>query len=210
MSLAYHNHFIRLANYHRWAYIRLFQTLKTSENDKFVLTNEQYYGSSGLFFHSIHGTLVHLYLAELLWYCRLNPKESMYAIDPQVKSQENVSRMWNQNSDEAWTNFFTNLHHEGTKEIPISREDMEQKILQQCDRWIDYVSKQCHPDNLDQQFEYKNTKGVSFFKVRGDILDHIFNHGTHHRGQITAPLTAYHGRKLSPVLDLLYFYDENS
>jgi uncharacterized damage-inducible protein DinB len=39
-------------------------------------------------------------------------------------------------------------------------------------------------------------------------LAHVFNHGTHHRGQITAALTAL-GRP-SPELDLVYCLQEEA
>lgn len=35
------------------------------------------------------------------------------------------------------------------------------------------------------------------------MLAHVFNHGTHHRGQVTAVLTAEGAP--APALDLLYF-----
>jgi uncharacterized damage-inducible protein DinB len=39
-------------------------------------------------------------------------------------------------------------------------------------------------------------------------LEHVFNHGTHHRGQITAALTAL--GQPSPELDLVYFLQNPS
>ena len=39
-------------------------------------------------------------------------------------------------------------------------------------------------------------------------LDHVFNHGTHHRGQITAALTAL--GQPSPELDLVYFLQQQA
>ncbi len=39
-------------------------------------------------------------------------------------------------------------------------------------------------------------------------LAHVFNHGTHHRGQITAALTAL--GQPSPELDLVYFLQQQA
>eukprot|EP00995_Heteronema_vittatum_P000866 NODE_11188_length_265_cov_29.750000_g9418_i0.p1 GENE.NODE_11188_length_265_cov_29.750000_g9418_i0~~NODE_11188_length_265_cov_29.750000_g9418_i0.p1 ORF type:complete len:71 (+),score=14.66 NODE_11188_length_265_cov_29.750000_g9418_i0:26-214(+) len=37
--------------------------------------------------------------------------------------------------------------------------------------------------------EYQTTEGTRVTRERGLALDHIFNHSTHHRGQLTAALT---------------------
>jgi uncharacterized damage-inducible protein DinB len=39
-------------------------------------------------------------------------------------------------------------------------------------------------------------------------LAHLFNHQTHHRGQVHALLTAFGGRDAAPPLDLIYFQRE--
>jgi uncharacterized damage-inducible protein DinB len=49
-------------------------------------------------------------------------------------------------------------------------------------------------------------RGQSASLPFGLTLTHVFNHGTHHRGQITAALTAL-GRS-SPELDLVYFLQQ--
>ncbi len=50
---------------------------------------------------------------------------------------------------------------------------------------------------------YKNTGGDSFTMARGVILQHFFNHQTHHRGQAHGLLSQT--GVAPPVLDLLYF-----
>ncbi|HJV61205.1 MAG TPA: DinB family protein, partial [Albitalea sp.] len=49
--------------------------------------------------------------------------------------------------------------------------------------------------------DYSTTKGVPTSLPFAPTLGHVFNHGTHHRGQITAALTAL-GHD-GPVLDLV-------
>jgi len=39
-------------------------------------------------------------------------------------------------------------------------------------------------DSLNQIIAYKNSRGEEFSNPLGDILLHLFNHGTHHRAQI--------------------------
>ena len=42
--------------------------------------------------------------------------------------------------------------------------------------------------DLSQSLTYTNTKGVSFSKPFSQLLLHLFNHQTHHRGQVTTLL----------------------
>ena len=41
---------------------------------------------------------------------------------------------------------------------------------------------------MNDIFSYKNSKGVKFTNTNKDVLFHIINHGTHHRGQINLHL----------------------
>ncbi len=58
----------------------------------------------------------------------------------------------------------------------------------------------------DSQFEsilsYTSTKGVAMSLPFAPTLGHVFNHGSHHRGQITAAITAI--GKPCPELDLVW------
>jgi uncharacterized damage-inducible protein DinB len=54
---------------------------------------------------------------------------------------------------------------------------------------------------LDQPFEYQTTTGQPFVQARSSVLDHVFNHQTHHRGQAHALLSA--AGASPPSLDLL-------
>ncbi|MAT90594.1 MAG: damage-inducible protein DinB [Flavobacteriaceae bacterium] len=44
--------------------------------------------------------------------------------------------------------------------------------------------------DLDETVSYQNSKGMSFTNTLQDILFHIANHTTHHRGQIISDLRA--------------------
>jgi uncharacterized damage-inducible protein DinB len=62
--------------------------------------------------------------------------------------------------------------------------------------------------DLDRVVEYKNTKGTAFSNPMWQMLQHLFNHQTYHRGQITTML-----RQLgaTPVAtDLIAFYREQA
>jgi uncharacterized damage-inducible protein DinB len=55
---------------------------------------------------------------------------------------------------------------------------------------------------LDHLQKYANTTGKEFEQKRCDILAHLFNHQTHHRGQAHTILSICTG-KAPPSLDLL-------
>lgn len=62
--------------------------------------------------------------------------------------------------------------------------------------------------DLERIVEYKNTKGHPFSNPMRQMLQHLVNHGTYHRGQITTML-----RQLgaTPVTtDLIAFYREHA
>jgi len=70
-----------------------------------------------------------------------------------------------------------------------------------------YVSGLTQAD-LDRVLEYRNLKGVAFRDPIGHILQHLANHGSYHRGQITTLL-----RQLgaTPVnTDMIGFYRERA
>lgn len=55
-------------------------------------------------------------------------------------------------------------------------------------------------------FDYTTSKGVAVSLPFAPTLAHVFNHGTHHRGQITAALTVL--GQPCPELDLVYMLQE--
>ncbi len=44
------------------------------------------------------------------------------------------------------------------------------------------------PDDLNKRVEYENSEGRTFANDVKDILFHVVNHSTHHRGQIMMDL----------------------
>lgn len=64
-----------------------------------------------------------------------------------------------------------------------SLNELEALVLEQCGRVSELI------DGLDDaklatKFNYKNTRGDALQQTYGPLLDHVFNHGTHHRGQV--------------------------
>lgn len=141
------DHIIDMANYHVWAYQRLFTKIDQ-------LNDEEYYKDYGLFFKSIHKTLNHLYLADKLWYSRFNQGE-----------------------------FYTqNLNDE----LCTDRYELKNLIIIQAEIWINYVNQlENHPELV----HYIQTNGQESHMPFMSTIAHVFNHGTHHRGQISTILS---------------------
>ena len=58
-------------------------------------------------------------------------------------------------------------------------------------------------DNFERRINYNNSKQHNFSNTLGEILFHIINHSTHHRGQIVADLRS-NGLE-PPVLDYIFY-----
>jgi uncharacterized damage-inducible protein DinB len=53
------------------------------------------------------------------------------------------------------------------------------------EQWLDDMP----PEFLTSTMRYANTRGVQRAHPAWQALTHLFNHGTHHRGQVTTLLT---------------------
>lgn len=58
-------------------------------------------------------------------------------------------------------------------------------------------------EQLDTYVSYRNQRGMAFNMSMRDILSHVINHSTHHRGQIVARLRAE--GYVPPVTDYIHF-----
>ena len=87
------------------------------------------------------------------------------------------------------------------------------KTLEQCKEMYTVNNKILSPfmaqltdDSLRKDIEYKNTKGQKFTNTSAQILSHMFNHSTYHRGQIVERLKSKIPQM--PVTDLIAFMRE--
>jgi uncharacterized damage-inducible protein DinB len=83
----------------------------------------------------------------------------------------------------------------------------EQHTLEEC-RQMDLQNLKntlmiIHKNNLSQYITYQNSRGKEFQNSIRDILFHIANHTTHHRGQIIAALRK-NGME-PPVTDYIFY-----
>ncbi|MDO6508447.1 DinB family protein [Colwellia sp. 4_MG-2023] len=121
----------------------------------------------GVFFGSIINTLNHILVGDTIWLQRFaNHLESYPALD-YVRALETPKSL------------DTILYSEfGT--LKEKREKM--------DKVIKLFTKELTDKAISEPLSYKNTNGQAFIKNFGHVLQHFFNHQTHHRGQVSTLL----------------------
>ncbi len=114
----------------------------------------------GAFFHSIHGTLCHLLWADRMWLHRFAGTEK-----PSVRIGDSAGMIAD------WD------------ELAAQRRDFDAVIID----WAQRVS----PDWLAGDLSwFSGATQREMRKPVGLLVAHLFNHQTHHRGQVHAMLTA--------------------
>lgn len=86
--------------------------------------------------------------------------------------------------------------HDDRRELAQARVREDERILATVSRYDDAT--------LDRLHGYRTTSGTPQEQRIADILQHLFNHQTHHRGQAHACLSILTGKE-PPSLDLLAF-----
>lgn len=86
-------------------------------------------------------------------------------------------------------------------ELEPDRARLAQRLRAAAAAWRDWVP-QCTDAALAGRLAYRRSDGSAMDLPYAATLAHVFNHGTHHRGQVTAALTAL-GRP-APEIDLVW------
>ena len=181
------HHFRFLASYHLHSTKRLIQAVEehfpptTTEGG-----DEDFFNKDAqLYFKSIHGTMAHLLGGDQIWWIRITGEEdpaSMASIVP-IYSLEPPSAI-----GEAWMARSPN------------RAKLFEALLHQCQKWVDLL-KDKGDDWISTTISYADTSGVETSLVRASGLTQVFNHGTHHRGQISAAFSRWHKFNECPSFD---------
>lgn len=115
----------------------------------------------GAFFGSIHATLNHILWADRIWMARF--AEGFEAPPPGFDASTQLHRDW--------------------ADLAAARRDFDQRIAD----WAANVS----PDWLSGELSwFSGAAGREISQPRWRLVAHIFNHQTHHRGQVHAMATA--------------------
>jgi len=92
-------------------------------------------------------------------------------------------------------------------EVEPDRARLDARLREGAARWAPLIAA-FPPDRWSGTLDYTTMRGTAASLPFAATLAHVFNHGTHHRGQITAALTAL--GQPSPELDLVYFLQNPS
>ena len=91
------------------------------------------------------------------------------------------------------------------EEAEPDRERLADALRVGAARWLPLVQG-WPPERFEGVLDYTSTRGERATLPFAPTLAHVFNHGTHHRGQITAAMTLL--GQPAPELDLLYMLQE--
>ncbi len=92
-------------------------------------------------------------------------------------------------------------------EIETGRAVLREKLLDAVTHWRPLI-KAWDVSRFDSMLSYTTTRGVPQLLPFASTLAHVFNHGTHHRGQITAAITAM--GHACPEIDLVWMLQAES
>ena len=107
-------------------------------------------------------------------------------------------------AEEIWYNRIEPLGYDHLPVFDIQPLDaLEPRLISSAQRWISLVDK---TDKFDIEIDYNNLSGRTFTSALSDILIHLANHGTYHRGQI-ATLLRQQGFEPMPT-DYIFFSRE--
>ena len=143
------NYYTVMANYNEWMNQKLYALCADLPDTERQLDR-------GAFFKSIHGTLNHILIGDLMWLGRFTLQQFAGKV-----------------SDELYSDF---------SELQAERERLDRTIV----TWVQNLT----PDLLEQTLTYTSAIDRKTRTLpRWLLLTHMFNHQTHHRGQLTTLLS---------------------
>lgn len=91
--------------------------------------------------------------------------------------------------------------------IQTKKTALLDELQEKSQNWIEFL-EQLDEKTLNADLTYKRVSGQQLTLPYAATLMHVFNHGTHHRGQITAAMTGL--GYACPELDLVYMLVEQN
>jgi uncharacterized damage-inducible protein DinB len=153
--------FMLMATYNQWMNDNLYDVSSQ-------LTAHQLIEDRGAFFGSVLGTLNHILVGDTIWLQRFSCHPSDFTALKPLRSQP-VPKALSQ------------ILHADVSALRDARGVMDRTI-------IDFVAETTETD-YSQALTYADTRGNPHRKNFGQLLQHFFNHQTHHRGQVTVLLS---------------------
>ncbi len=153
--------FVLMASYNAWMNGKLYEAAARLPHQTLV-------AESGAYFRSLFGTLNHLVAGDIIWLQRFARHFTQHTgLDP-VRALPAPSGLAAQLADSL-------------PALLAHRCMLDNAI-------IDFVARLAAAD-LDEVLHYASTSGVVSDKRFGSLLQHFFNHQTHHRGQASTLLS---------------------
>ena len=150
----------RMARYNQWMNRKLYDKVQQ-------LSAEAIGEYRGAFFDSILGTLNHIMVTDLLWLHRYTSNKScsdaLAAVD-----------------DFPMPASLRDIIYDDIQQLADSREALDQLILSFSETWDEMM--------LTELVRYRSMDDEMQVRSLGELLQHQFNHQTHHRGQVTTLL----------------------
>ncbi|MFY9261906.1 MAG: DinB family protein [Gallionella sp.] len=154
------NHICLMAKYNEWMNAKLYEAVMGLPEEELVANKNAPFGS-------ILGILNHLIIGDIIWLKRFATHPANYLVLKSICDLPTPTSL-----DQV---LFTDIHG-----LSNQRKLLDQIITE----WGHTVSER----DLDHPLSYTNTKGVVASKNFFSLVTHLFNHQTHHRGQVTTLL----------------------
>jgi uncharacterized damage-inducible protein DinB len=122
---------------------------------------------TGSFYKTVFATVGHLCVAELNWLKRFNEFFPCAALSGSALIATSIEELRDRSKVDPPTLF---------------------ALLREADRLFVAFANELRPADLDTRFKFKNAKGEEMERKYWNAIFHILNHGTHHRGEISAML----------------------
>jgi uncharacterized damage-inducible protein DinB len=151
------DHVRLMAEYNQWMNEKIYQAATE-------LSLEQLSENKGAFFGSIMGTLNHIAVADIFWLKRF----ALALLEH--KELDSIRQL-------PLPEALDSVLFAGLSELKAIRKMLDESLS----AFANSVSE----IELNSDISFKNTKGVVATKNLFSLLMHVFNHQTHHRGQVT-------------------------
>lgn len=155
------DHVYLMADYNQWMNQKVYEAVGS-------LSPERLHEDKGAFFGSVFASLNHICVADTLWLKRF---ESV------LQQHQAYAPILGLAMPESLDTFIAN----NFSDLKDRRVLLDEALLE--------LSSLLTDEELLQPISYQNSKGINANKTLFNLLMHVFNHQTHHRGQVTTLLS---------------------
>ncbi|MDH5232164.1 MAG: damage-inducible protein DinB [Gammaproteobacteria bacterium] len=134
------------------------------------LSDTQLREDKGAFFKSVLGSLNHILVGDIIWLKRFSTH---------LSSQEVLSDIIIMNKPAS----LDAILFENFSQLKAEREKIDAIII----KWVN----QLVDTDMDECIVYTNMRGQAFSKPFSSLINHLFLHQVHHRGQVSTLLSQF-------------------